>query len=142
MSNEAHEPSSSRAYPPTYAHLQPFRRACSALLPSPEYHAKMNYVVPWRRFGQTFRGSLSSVKLPVVKIALVCIWFLLLRWGERTSFEGKVASCDWDSWETWVGATHCMGYKPELTQEARRRKPSPSGHPCRPSACRPSYLPW
>lgn len=35
--------------------------------------------------------------------ALVLLWIFLLHWGERSLFSNDVNSCNWESWEQWVG---------------------------------------
>ena len=34
--------------------------------------------------------------------ALVVLWWVVLRWGERAVFDKAVQSCAWDKWEKWV----------------------------------------
>lgn len=42
---------------------------------------------------------------------LVALWVLILLWGERWTFESKVADCAWSNWEKWVGTnTKCVGH--------------------------------
>ena len=41
-----------------------------------------------------------------IRIALVIVWVLLLRWGEITVFDTSVSRCTWEQWEDWPsGAT-------------------------------------
>ena len=38
-----------------------------------------------------------------VKCSLVIAWLLLLWWGERMAFSSHISSCNWKTWEQWVG---------------------------------------
>lgn len=49
------------------------------------------------------RRNLTSRRLWSFPHLVVVFWVLILLWGERWVFDSKVASCDWDHWENWVG---------------------------------------
>jgi hypothetical protein len=34
--------------------------------------------------------------------AIIVLWMLSIRWGERTVFEDHINQCLWESWEEWV----------------------------------------
>ncbi|KAH7086773.1 hypothetical protein FB567DRAFT_496278 [Paraphoma chrysanthemicola] len=47
------------------------------------------------------RGDWSFKRLFTLVNALVLVWWVVLYWGERGTFNSAIASCDWDSWEKW-----------------------------------------
>ncbi|KAI0021178.1 putative manganese ion homeostasis [Xylariomycetidae sp. FL0641] len=58
------------------------------------------------RGGQQLRRNLVRRRVLSFPHLLVAAWVVVMLWGERWTFETKVASCDWDHWEDWPpGAT-------------------------------------
>ncbi|KAK4457997.1 putative cell division control protein [Cladorrhinum samala] len=52
------------------------------------------------------RQNLAYNRLFSVPHLLVCVWIVVLLWGERWVFHSKVEDCHWDNWEKWPpGAT-------------------------------------
>ena len=52
------------------------------------------------------RQNLAYNRLFSVPHLLVCVWIVVLLWGERWVFHSKVEDCHWDNWEKWVGHSH------------------------------------
>jgi hypothetical protein len=48
------------------------------------------------------RGDWSFRRLFTLANALVLLWWVVLYWGERGTFNGSIDSCSWDKWEDWV----------------------------------------
>ncbi|CAG8147362.1 unnamed protein product [Penicillium salamii] len=61
-----------------------------------------------RRWRRTKEVGLKVTAVNVVKNiftipnAIILLWMLSIRWGERTVFEDHINQCLWDSWEDWV----------------------------------------
>jgi hypothetical protein len=50
----------------------------------------------WKRGDWSFRRLFTLVNV------LVVVWWAVLYWGERGTFNGAVESCNWEGWEKWV----------------------------------------
>tara|TARA_R110002003_G_scaffold126_26_gene11664 strand:- start:33995 stop:36049 length:2055 start_codon:yes stop_codon:yes gene_type:complete len=48
------------------------------------------------------RGDWSFKRLFTLVNALVLVWWVVLYWGERATFNSAIESCNWESWENWV----------------------------------------
>ncbi|KAI5204249.1 hypothetical protein E4T39_03713 [Aureobasidium subglaciale] len=47
------------------------------------------------------RLAILRRRLVTVPTAVFLLWFLLLLWGERSTFSSSIDACVWDKWETW-----------------------------------------
>ncbi|GJD02777.1 calcineurin-like phosphoesterase [Colletotrichum higginsianum] len=54
-----------------------------------------------RQVGWQLRQNLTARRLLSFPHLLVCLWFLVLLWGEHWVFESRVADCKWSNWENW-----------------------------------------
>jgi hypothetical protein len=52
------------------------------------------------------RGDWSFRRLLTLSNILVLLWWVVLYWGERGTFNAAIESCNWDKWEDWVSHTH------------------------------------
>lgn len=52
--------------------------------------------------GWQLRQNLTARRLLSFPHLLVCLWMLILLWGERWVFSSRVADCRWSNWESWV----------------------------------------
>ncbi|KAJ0385993.1 hypothetical protein COL922a_005256 [Colletotrichum nupharicola] len=51
--------------------------------------------------GWQLRQNLTARRLLSFPHLLVCLWMLILLWGERWVFSSRVADCRWSNWESW-----------------------------------------
>ncbi|KAE9577276.1 hypotheticall protein [Colletotrichum fructicola] len=51
--------------------------------------------------GWQLRQNLTARRLLSFPHLLVCLWMLILLWGERWVFSSRVADCRWSNWEGW-----------------------------------------
>ncbi|TDZ20427.1 Cell division control protein 1 [Colletotrichum orbiculare MAFF 240422] len=51
--------------------------------------------------GWQLRQNLTARRLLSFPHLLVCLWILVLLWGERWVFRSRVADCRWNNWESW-----------------------------------------
>ncbi|KAF5518818.1 Uncharacterized protein CGCA056_v009767 [Colletotrichum aenigma] len=51
--------------------------------------------------GWQLRQNLTARRLLSFPHLLVCLWLLILLWGERWVFSSRVADCRWSNWESW-----------------------------------------
>ncbi|KAF6805289.1 manganese ion homeostasis [Colletotrichum sojae] len=54
----------------------------------------------WQAVWQV-RQNFTARRLFSFPHLLVCMWMLLLLWGERWVFRSRVADCRWSNWENW-----------------------------------------
>ncbi|KAK2029935.1 calcineurin-like phosphoesterase [Colletotrichum zoysiae] len=54
-----------------------------------------------RQSGWQLRQNLTARRLLSFPHLLVCLWLLVLLWGERWVFSSRVARCRWSNWEDW-----------------------------------------
>ena len=55
-----------------------------------------------RRYNGLRRGEWSLRSFLTLVNALIVVWWAVLSWGERGTFNSAVESCNWDKWEKWV----------------------------------------
>jgi hypothetical protein len=48
------------------------------------------------------RGDWSFKQLFSLVNVLIVLWWVVLYWGERGTFNSAIDSCSWNSWERWV----------------------------------------
>lgn len=53
--------------------------------------------------GRRLRQNLTARRLLSFPHLLVCLWGIVLLWGEGWVFKSRVAECKWSNWENWVG---------------------------------------
>ncbi|KXJ91452.1 cell division control protein [Microdochium bolleyi] len=69
-----------------------------AYLKGPGLQAAMNLAA---RAGHQLRRNAVRRRLLSFPHLLVALWVILMLWGERWVFAGKVRDCDWHHWEHW-----------------------------------------
>ncbi|KAH7027516.1 uncharacterized protein B0I36DRAFT_364705 [Microdochium trichocladiopsis] len=69
-----------------------------AYLKGPGLQAAMNLAA---RAGHQLRRNAVRRRLLSFPHVLVALWMVLMLWGERWVFAGKVRDCDWHHWEHW-----------------------------------------
>lgn len=53
-------------------------------------------------YNEVKRGDWSWRRLLTLANVLVVLWWVVLYWGEKGTFNGTIESCSWDKWENWV----------------------------------------
>jgi hypothetical protein len=81
-----------------------------------------------------------------IQNAIVLLWMLSIRWGERTVFDDHIKQCLWDSWEEWVSTrAHAIAIElaAVLTQSPTASRCNSTSYRLhrRPSASRSTHLP-
>lgn len=58
----------------------------------------------WRHMRAAEAGARSFRvrNLLSLRLALILVWVYVLFWGEESTFNAKVGSCEWNRWEDWV----------------------------------------
>ncbi len=54
------------------------------------------------------RSSSKLTSFISIRLILIVLWIITLKWGEDTVFKRQVRDCAWDGWESWVGKS-CPG---------------------------------